>query len=108
MGFDIESLVNGGDTNNALFEIENKKIDLVNLQMVLVTSSMNHEYTRKELEKCRSYAKQQELLVRMTNLKNLYFAARHKMQITNPEKLKAIEEEIQLQKQTVLSEGNLH
>src|SRR5262245_3396778 len=55
-----------------------EKSDLVNLQMILATSSMNHEYTRKAYEKTRSYARRQELEVKMANLKNMYFAARNR------------------------------
>lgn len=82
--------------------------DLVNLQMVLATSSMNHEYARKAYEKTRSFARKQELLTQMSNLKNLYFAARNKLAVAHPERLETIERELNFQKQTVLSESGLH
>ncbi len=85
-----------------------EKTDLVNLQMILATSSMNHEYTRKAFEKTRSFARKQELLAKMSNLKNLYFAARNKLAIHNPERLEAIERELSFQKQAVLSETGIH
>lgn len=85
-----------------------EKTDLVNLQMILATSSMNHEYTRKAFEKTRSFARKQELLAKMSNLKNLYFAARNKLAVHNPERLEAIERELSFQKQAVLSETGIH
>ncbi len=85
-----------------------EELDAVNLQMLLVTSSINHEYSRKELEKCRSYAKKQEILSRMSHLKTLYFAARHQMVQVYPEKLAVLEAELSEQKQQVLSEPVLH
>lgn len=93
----------------ALMELAGReKPDLVNLQMVLATSSMNHEYVRKAYEKTRSFARRQELLVKMANLKNLYFAARTKLAVDHPERLDAIERELNFQKQAVLSEHGLH
>jgi sialic acid synthase SpsE len=85
-----------------------EKTDLVNLQMILATSSMNHEYTRKAYEKTRSYARRQELEVKMANLKNMYFAARNRLAINHPDRVEAIERELNFQKQTVLSEHGLH
>lgn len=85
-----------------------EKSDLVNLQMIMATSSMNHEYTRKAYDQTRSYARKQELLVKMSNLKNLYFAARNKLAVHNPERLESIERELVYQKQSVLSEHGLH
>ncbi len=82
--------------------------DLVNLQMVLASSSMNHEYIRQAYEKTRSFARRQELLIQMSNLKNLYFAARTKLAAHHPERLEAIERELNYQKQTVLSETGFH
>lgn len=85
-----------------------EKTDLVNLQMILATSSMNHEYARKAYEKTNSFARRQELMVKMSNLKNLYFAARNKLAIHHPERLEVIERELTHQKQTVLSEHGIH
>jgi len=82
--------------------------DLVNLQMVMVNSSLNHEYMKKAYDKSKSYTKRQELLVRMTNLKTLYFAARKKLSECNPERLASLEDELQLQKMAVFSENSLH
>ena len=84
-----------------------EKTDLVSLQMVMVTSSMNHEYTRKAYEKAKSYEKRQQLLARMSDLKTLYFTARNKLAHTHPHRIEAIEGELQVQKQTVLSEQSL-
>lgn len=95
----------GGMTAIELGEGDN---DLVNLQMVLVTSSMNHEYTRKALSKTRSYGKREDLLARMSHLKRLYFTARQRLAQLQPERLEALENELRLQKQTVLSEDSLN
>jgi hypothetical protein len=85
-----------------------EKTDLVNLQMILATSSMNHEYARKAFEKTRSFARRQELLVKMSNLKNMYFAARDRLSANHPDRVEAIEKELSFQKQVVLSEHGLH
>lgn len=99
----------GEDHETILAHInQSEKPDLVNLQMILASSSMNHEYLRKAFDKTRSFARQQELLIKMANLKNLYFAARNKLATHHPERLEAIEKELSFQKQTVLSETGLH
>ena len=95
----------GGAT---VIELREGETDLVNLQMVLVTSSMNHEYARKELEKTRSFDKKQALLGRMSHLKSLYFTARKRLSEFHPERLASLEQELRQQKQTVLSDHGLH
>jgi hypothetical protein len=107
---DSEGKIGGVEENDAALMdlVSQEKPDLVNLQMILATSSMNHEYARKAHDKTRSFARRQELLVRMANLKNLYFAARNKMAVNHPDRLEAIERELNYQKQTVLSEHGLH
>lgn len=87
---------------------ENGKVDLINLQMVMVSSSMNHEYVRKEYESTKSYSKKQELMVKMTSLKNLYFTARKKMEEASPERLSVLEGELRVQKTQALSDVTLH
>ena len=94
-----------GESGSVLPELqEDSRPELVNLQMILVTSSMNHEYARKAYESCKIYSRQQELLVRMSHLKNLYFVTRKKLAETYPDRLQAIEEELQFQKQAVFSD----
>jgi hypothetical protein len=99
----------GDEAEAALMELNSQeKSDLVNLQMILATSSMNHEYARKAFEKTRSFARRQELLVKMANLKNMYFAARDRLATNHPDRVEAIERELSFQKQVVLSEHGLH
>lgn len=78
--------------------------DLNNLELLLTTTSMNHEYARKEFEKSDSYARQQELLSKMSQLKNLYFIAREKLARFHPEKLGKIEGDLQKQKSEIFTE----
>lgn len=92
----------------AVIELGEQETDLVNLQMVLVTSSMNHEYARKELDKTRSFDKKQNLLSRMSHLKSLYFEARKRLAKFHPDRLDSLEKELRQQKQTVLSDHGLH
>ncbi len=75
--------------------------DASNLELVLVTASMNHEYAKQEFEKTNSYQRRQELLVRMSHLKKLYFNVRETLASQSPEKLADLEKELQTQKQTV-------
>jgi hypothetical protein len=85
-----------------------EKTDLVNLQMLLVSSSMNHEYTRKAYEKTRSFHRKQELLSKMNRWKALYFTARNHLVQNCPERLESIENELRLQKLSVFSEESLN
>lgn len=78
--------------------------NLANLQMVLMTSSMNHEYTRQEYDRAKSFQKREELMSRMSDLKNLYFQVRKSLELNHPEKLELIERDLLFQKQTVLNE----
>lgn len=75
-----------------------------NLELVLVTASMNHEYAKQEFEKTGSFQRKQELMARMSHLKSLYFNAREVLAAEQPEKLAELEEELRLQKQTVFPE----
>ncbi len=84
------------------------KSDLVNLQMVLVTSSMNHEYARKAYVKTRSYDKKQELLERMEHLKSLYYNARKQLITCYPDRVSTIETELNAQKQAFFAEREIH
>lgn len=78
--------------------------NLAKLQLVLVTSSMNHEYTRQAYDQTRSYHRRQELLSRMSELKSLYFQVRRSLEMAHPSKLEEIENDLLFQKQTVLNE----
>ncbi len=99
----------GGEEESVVIDLTGNDLpDAVNLQMVMVKSSMGHEYTRKAFEKCRSFARKQELLSQMSYFKNLYYAARGKLLHSHPDRLESIERELQSQKQQVLSEHALH
>ncbi len=88
--------------------VDAKEYDPANLQMIMVTTSMNHEYTRKAYEKTKGFEKREELMSRMSNLKSLYFTAREQLANLSPDKLVEIEGELQFQKQTVLSDSQYH
>lgn len=111
MNYDLEDLTGPETGEIDLITVgtgEGASGNLTNLQMVLVTSSMNHEYTLKAYEKCRSFSKKQELLTRMSHLKKLYYAARHQLATIHPDRLQILEQELNQQKQTVLSDSELH
>lgn len=78
--------------------------DFVDLQMVMVNSSLTHEYARKAYEKCKSYHSRQQILERMESLKTLYYDARAKLEMMNPDRLETMEKELVLQKQNVFSD----
>ncbi|MBI2083952.1 MAG: hypothetical protein HYT76_10400 [Deltaproteobacteria bacterium] len=75
-----------------------------NLELVLVTASMNHEYAKKEYEKTQSFHRREELMARMSHLKSLYFNVRQALAETQPIRLAEIEEELRLQKEQVFPE----
>ena len=85
-------------------QLHSTRRDSVDLQMVMVNSSLTHEYARKAYEKCTSYHKQLQILERMESLKTLYYDAREKLSEINPDKLESVERELNLQKQNVFSE----
>jgi hypothetical protein len=100
-----------GDTSNSfsLGELATApQNEVVNLQMVLATSSMKHEYARKAYDRTKSFARRQELLAHMNELKSVYFDARSKLSTAQPDRLEAIESELHYQKRVVLSEYGLH
>ena len=78
--------------------------DFVNLQMVMMNSSMSHEYVLKAYESSHSFMGKQDLSDKLSNLRNLYFSARDKISASYPERLGKIVEEILQQKLMVLRE----
>lgn len=79
--------------------------DQSNLELVLVTTSMNHEYVKQEYERTKSFHRRQELLNRMSHLKTLYFGARDSLLKRDPSRVQEIEEDLQLQKRTVFPDA---
>lgn len=106
--FEGQHGVGGGVTLIDLKDQQGKGGDDLNLQMVLVNSSLNHEYMRKAYERTKSYSRKQELLVRMNQLKDLYFSTRQKLSECNPEALSSVEDELKLQKTVVFSDYSIH
>ena len=104
MPFDLDEMMKD-DSERAI--VLSGKQDFVNLQMALVTTSMNHEYIRKEYDQSRSYTRKEALLCRMMDLKNVYFDIRQKLESIEPEKVISLEDELRLQKMTVLTEHTL-
>ena len=85
-----------------------KNSEIVDLQMKMAMTSVNHEYTRKAYDKTRSFMKRQELLLKMAELKQLYFSARDKLAALQPQCLETIENELAYQKQVVLADYPVH
>lgn len=81
--------------------------DLTHLQLMIVSTSMNHEYSRMAYQRARTFEDKQKLLARMDRLKELYFTARNRLSFSHPERIERIERELAFQKQMVLSEGRL-
>ena len=85
-----------------------KKMDL-ELEAVMTESAFGHEYARLSLKEGASYSRREALLAHMDQHKQVYFWARKKMEILNPEKLLSVEEGIRLQKEMVLGmNSSLH
>jgi len=76
------------------------------VELVLVTASINHEYAKKELDKTQTFHRREELLNRMSHLKCLYFNAREVMVQTDPVRLSELEEELLIQKRELFTEFN--
>ncbi len=106
---ELQKLFEGNPNSYANAEIPTTpQNDVVNLQMLLATSSMKHEYARKAYDRTKSFARRQELLAHMNELKSVYFDARDKLATAQPDRLEAIENELNYQKRVVLSEHGLH
>lgn len=74
---------------------------LLELQVLMATSSVNHEYARMEFEDADCPERKEELLEYMNECRAQYFKAREDLERYNPYALKDFEQDLIRQKQVM-------
>jgi hypothetical protein len=75
---------------------------ILNLQLVMATTSVNHEYARIEYEETADIERKEELMHYMTECRTRYDEARDELSIVNPIVLESFESELATQKQSTM------
>jgi hypothetical protein len=106
----------GNEYNDNNYEVENKVIislddldedvsveelreeKLIELQLTMATTSINHEYARIEFDEVDDYPRREELLSYMSECRGKYLAARGQLENFNPAVLEDFERNLLLQK----------
>lgn len=81
---------------------EEAKKGLLELQLKMATSSVNHEYARMEFDTVEDNTKREELLDYMNECRNQYFDARSKLSAHDPYAVADFEADLMRQKQIML------
>ena len=79
---------------------------LLELQLLMATSSINHEYARVEFEEADCPERKEELLEYMNECRVQYFKAREDLERFNPYALHDFEADLIRQKRVMLNEYN--
>lgn len=82
------------------------KDQLLELQMTMATSSINHEYARIEYEDSIDAERKDELAVFMEECHKKYTEAREKLAQQNPQVLESFEKDLAHQKQSTITHYN--
>ena len=83
-----------------------KKDPLLDLQLQMATSSINHEYARLEYDETPDRERREELLSYMDDCRMKYLNARDQLVEMSPQTLERFEKDLFFQKQTTLSQYN--
>lgn len=75
---------------------------ILNLQLVMATTSVNHEYARAEYDEARSDDRREELTRYMAECREKYDRAREELACFNPLVLESFEFELAMQKKTTM------
>lgn len=78
------------------------KEHILNLQLVMATSSVNHEYARMEYEETNDIERKDELMHYMTECREKYDEAREYLLCLNPLTLETFENDLAHQKSTTM------
>lgn len=79
---------------------------LLELQMAMATSSINHEYARIEYEDSVDAERKDELVQFMEDCHKKYTEAREKLAANNPQILETFEKDLAHQKQSTITHYN--
>jgi len=75
---------------------------ILNLQLVMATSSVNHEYARLEYDETSNSDKKEELMQYMSDCRTKYDEAREELSCVNPLVLETFEKDLAVQKQSTM------
>lgn len=99
------------DVDNSLTEPNEKETKAVpvgsrehilNLQLVMATTSVNHEYARIEYDETRDVERKEELMSFMAECSDKYKEAREELACVNPLILESFEKELSAQKNSTM------
>lgn len=79
---------------------------LLELQMAMATSSINHEYARIEYEDSADAERKDELVQFMEECHKKYLEAREKLAVQSPQTLESFERDLAHQKQSTITHYN--
>lgn len=85
---------------------EEDKKALLELQLMMATSSINHEYARMEFDDTADTERKEELLEYMNECRAQYFEAREDLAGYDPYALVEFERDLMHQKQLILAHYN--
>jgi hypothetical protein len=91
------------DLNEDLSEEDVHEEKLLELQLTMATTSINHEYARIEFDEADDYERKEELLSYMSECRSKYLAARGELENYNPNILEDFERNLILQKLTTIT-----
>lgn len=97
-----ELLVNLGEEEDVKAVPAGSREHILNLQLVMATTSVNHEYARIEFEESKNIERKEELNYYMSDCRTKYDEAREELACVNPLVLETFEMELALQKQTTM------
>ena len=100
-------LINLADYDEDEMSIEEAHEERVlELQLTMATSSINHEYARIEYDDINDYVRREELLGFMSECRNKYICARSQLANYNPLTLEEFERDLILQKLNTITHYN--
>lgn len=101
-------LVNVTDSEESFVGKGNKKVEvgskehILNLQLVMATTSVNHEYARVEYDETSDVERKEELMFYMAECRDKYDEAREELSCVNPLVLESFESDLATQKRTTM------
>ncbi len=101
---DVEASINGNDeiVNETKAVPVGSREHILNLQLVMATTSVNHEYARIEYEESHDPERKEELMYYMSECRDKYDDAREELSDTNPLVLENFESDLVRQKQSTM------
>lgn len=96
-----EEIVTGLDPVSS--EGATQKDRLLELQLTMATTSINHEYAALEFDETDDHERREELMDYMADCRDKYLEAREELACYSPLKLESFEKDLFFQKKTTLT-----